>query len=107
MAANSRCAGEKVAELGVCPAATEVAADDVNEGTNGGRISWAIAGTICGGQVQGTHAARLGTCTECDLYQRVVREQGTDLQRAGAVPGKLPRAFSNESGNGPWHQQGP
>ncbi len=46
-------AGSKVEELGVCPAAIVERANGVNDGLNGGRICWAIAGTFCGGEVQG------------------------------------------------------
>ena len=39
--------GNKVEELGVCPAATEVRLNAVHEGTNAGRACWApsIPGT--------------------------------------------------------------
>ena len=30
---------------------------------------WQIAGTFCGGKVQGTFAQKFGNCTECDVYQ--------------------------------------
>jgi len=36
-----------------------------------GRICWLIAGTMCGGQVQGTFAQKLGNCKLCDFYQKV------------------------------------
>ncbi len=28
-----------------------------------------VAGTLCGGQVQGAFAAKLGNCSQCDFYQ--------------------------------------
>ena len=28
-----------------------------------------IAGTLCGGQVQGTFATKLGNCLQCDFYK--------------------------------------
>lgn len=46
--------GAKTAELGICPAAAEVALSGTNGGKNGGRACWAIAGTLCGGKVQGS-----------------------------------------------------
>ena len=30
---------------------------------------WQIAGTFCGGEVQGTFAQKFGNCTECDVYK--------------------------------------
>ena len=61
--------GNKITELGTCPAATDKSLDGINFGTNGGRICWAFAGTFCAGEVQGTFAKKLDSCTECDFYQ--------------------------------------
>jgi len=44
----------KVAELGVCPAVVDTSSNGLNGGKNGGRMCWAITGTFCGGQVQGS-----------------------------------------------------
>ena len=43
--------GSLVAELGVCPAATDVTHDGMNHGHNGGRICWVVAGTLCDGRL--------------------------------------------------------
>jgi hypothetical protein len=51
--------GDKVRELGVCPAYTEGA----------GEACWFIAGTLCDGTVQGSFAEKLGTCVNCDFFQ--------------------------------------
>ena len=48
--------GAKVSELGVCPVTTTSKVNGVNGGKNGGRVCWAIAGTLCGGKVQGIPA---------------------------------------------------
>ena len=45
--------GSKTAELGICPAAITINYNGIHEGKNGGRSCWVIAGTLCGGQVQG------------------------------------------------------
>ena len=58
-----------------CPAVTETRADGVNRGTNGGRVCWAIAGTLCGGRQQGAYAVKLETCLRCDFCQAVLREE--------------------------------
>lgn len=68
--------GPKVEELGVCPATVEKRAHGINHGVNGGRACWAIAGTLCGGKVQGSFAAKLGNCWKCEFYQRVMSEEG-------------------------------
>jgi hypothetical protein len=50
--------GAKAKELGVCPAypshGTECAL---------------IAGTLCGGRVQGSFAQKVGTCIQCDFFK--------------------------------------
>ena len=60
--------GIKAVELGVCPASTEMRLNGVNNGKNAGRTCWAIAGTLCGGKVQGTFALKLGNCMNCQFY---------------------------------------
>ncbi len=53
--------GAKTAELGVCPAYPDH-----------GRDCWFVAGTLCGGRVQGTFAEKQDDCQECDFYQKVL-----------------------------------
>lgn len=77
--------GAKVAELGVCPAATAEAISGANGGLNGGRACWALAGTLCGGQVQGTFAAKLSNCMVCDFYKLVSQEEGANLLSARTI----------------------
>ena len=68
--------GQMVDERGPCPAALDREADGVNSGTNGGRVCWAISGTFCGLQVEGSEAARLVSCFSCDFFTKVVQEEG-------------------------------
>jgi hypothetical protein len=63
--------GEKVTELGVCPAATHAASDGTNGGKNAGRYCWSITGTFCGGKVQGTYAQKHLSCMNCDFFKQV------------------------------------
>jgi hypothetical protein len=72
--------GAKAEELGVCPASTETRAAGINGGKNGGRACWPIAGTLCGGEVQGTFAQKLNNCIQCDFYQLVGAEEGPNHQ---------------------------
>ena len=53
--------GAKVHEMGVCPAYPDH-----------GRECWFIAGTMCGGAVQGTFAEKLGNCASCDFYVKIM-----------------------------------
>lgn len=71
--------GSHVAELGVCRAAIEAKADGLNGGRKGGRMCWALAGTLCGGKLQGTFAQKVGTCLQCDFYRLVRAEQGKGI----------------------------
>lgn len=68
--------GSKATELGVCPASVEQQGKGINAGQNAGRICWAIAGTLCGGKVQGAFAAKQASCLACDFYKLVRGEEG-------------------------------
>ena len=63
--------GEKEATLGTCVAATQTMANGIHGGINGGRACWVIAGTLCGGKVQGSFADKVGACQACDFYKHV------------------------------------
>lgn len=41
----------------------------------GGRICYLVAGTMCGGQVQGQYAMKIHNCRECDFYRALVVEK--------------------------------
>jgi CRP-like cAMP-binding protein len=69
--------GARAGELGVCPAATDATFDGINAGTCAGRFCWAVSGTLCGGECQGTYARKRATCLDCPFYLRVQFEEGT------------------------------
>lgn len=71
--------GARAKELGVCPAVRGGRADQMNHGHNGGRVCYALTGTLCGGKVQGTFAMKLSSCLACDFYKQVVSEEGRSL----------------------------
>jgi len=81
--------GDKVAELGVCPASSETRTDGVNHGQNEGRACWAISGTMCGGKVQGTYAAKIGNCLNCGFYQKVQREEKPRFETSATILARL------------------
>ncbi len=70
--------GKNVSEFGVCPAAKETSCTGVNNGTSAGRICWAIAGTFCGGKVQGDFAQKSVSCMSCDVFKKIKDEEGID-----------------------------
>ncbi len=51
--------GENVEKLGVCPAYPR-----------NGHSCWIVAGTYCGGEIQGTFAQKRVSCITCDVYKR-------------------------------------
>ncbi len=63
--------GAKVAEFGVCPAASMDAGD----------ACWLIAGTFCGGSVQGTFAQKEANCISCDHYASYGMRHRTKMRK--------------------------
>lgn len=72
--------GEGVAELGVCPAAVDGTRNGVNRGVNGGRYCWRVAGTLCGGEVQGSFASKFSNCAYCEFFGQVLKDEGKGYQ---------------------------
>jgi len=73
--------GEKVKELGVCPVSRMAGrGGEVNGGKSGGRVCWAVAGSLCGGKVQGSFAEKLANCVKCEFYLAVRNEEGKDFK---------------------------
>jgi hypothetical protein len=70
--------GKMSAEMGVCPAADDSACNGINSGKNGGRICWAVAGTFCGGKVQGDFAQKSVSCMSCEVFKQVKSEEGSE-----------------------------
>ncbi len=68
--------GENVEEFGLCPAAISSTYNGVNDGMYGGRFCWAVAGTFCGGNPQGTYAKKLPSCLNCEFLKQVQNEEG-------------------------------
>lgn len=62
-----------------CVAASMSLYDGVNGGKNGGRACWIIAGTMCGDESQETFAHKLESCSKCDFYLAIKREEGDAL----------------------------
>lgn len=63
---------------GVCPAAADTSADGVNSGENGGRVCWAISGTLCEMDVQANAGSKkLASCLNCDFFYQVLEEEGS------------------------------
>ncbi|MCF6290686.1 MAG: NAD-dependent epimerase/dehydratase family protein [Desulfobacterales bacterium] len=78
-------------ELGICPAARENRLNGVHGGRYSGRACWTVAGTFCGGRVQGTFAKKSDACKACDFYNLVLGEEGPDFQQPVALLKRLKR----------------
>ena len=72
--------GKNSKNMEVCPATTSEQFDGMNGGKNGGRICWAVAGTLCGGEIKGTCAQNRASCLNCEFFLRVKQEEGSDFQ---------------------------
>ncbi len=68
--------GSQVDALGSCPVPNRKKFDGINQGKNGGRFCWAIAGTMCQGEVEGSFAKKFSNCILCPFYQLVANEGG-------------------------------
>lgn len=71
--------GDKVKELGICPAATFTKANGFCGGDNGGRACAYVTGTFCSGTIQGTHKDKEKMCGECEFYLLLKKEEGTEM----------------------------
>ncbi len=87
--------GHQIAELGVCPAAEDNSYEGINRGRNAGRFCWAVAGTFCGGKVQGTFADKRSSCLSCPFFNKVRAEEGTANLRTKFL------RFISEEADGP------
>lgn len=81
--------GARAQELGVCPATTTTSLNGVHGGKNGGRACWVLTGTLCGGKVQGSFAAKTSACLACEHYQEVRRSAGPALLPAAKLLAKI------------------
>jgi hypothetical protein len=77
--------GKYAKDLGVCPAAQEKRLEGIHGGEKAGRACWVVAGTFCGGEVQGTFAKKLQDCQKCDFYELVKKEEGVTLQETSVL----------------------
>ena len=83
--------GSKVADSGVCAAAIDESYDGIHDGKNAGRICWAVAGTCCENNVQGTYAQKRKSCISCPFYKAVQDQEGTSeaVPSASSIEGTI------------------
>ncbi len=81
--------GRQAKAKGVCPAATDSRLDGVHGGKNAGRACWVVAGTLCGGEVQGDFGRKYRNCEVCDFYKEAKAEERGGFQLAFTLLGRL------------------
>ncbi len=67
--------GPRAKELGICPVTVHEELHGAHGGRNAGRACWVIAGSLCGGKIQGTYAQKLTNCWRCDFFNNVKKEE--------------------------------
>ena len=67
--------GHKAADLGICPVTVHEDLHGAHDGKNAGRACWVVAGSLCGGKIQGTYAQKLTNCWRCDFMNLVKKEE--------------------------------
>ncbi len=67
--------GERAKELGICPVTTHKELAGVHGGSHAGRACWVVAGSLCGGRIQGSYAQKLTNCWRCDFMNTVKKEE--------------------------------
>jgi hypothetical protein len=69
----------------------ETKLDGVHGGRCAGRACWVVAGSLCGGTVQGTFAAKFENCESCEFYAAVREEELPSFQYSSTLLAKLRR----------------
>ncbi len=92
--------GMRAHELGTCPAATDYRLDGVHDGRNAGRACWVLAGTFCGGRVQGTFAQKFPNCGVCDFYKVVRAEESGGFQYSNILMDLLKKIPASPTARG-------
>lgn len=67
--------GSRTMELGVCPVTEHAELHGAHDGKNAGRACWVVAGSLCGGRIQGTYAQKLSNCWRCDFFINVKNQE--------------------------------
>ena len=59
-----------------CPAASEYGLDGIHGGKRAGRACWVVEGTLSKGEKkEGTFSQKYYTCSQCEFYLSVRREE--------------------------------
>lgn len=67
--------GPRAKEMGICPVTTYQELEGAHGGSKAGRACWVVAGSLCGGKMQGEYAQKLNNCWRCDFMNAVKKEE--------------------------------
>lgn len=81
--------GRHTHDSGVCPAGTDTRLNGIHGGNNAGRSCWVVAGSMCGGEIQGTYAQKHRNCHTCDFYMKVKSEEHAEFKFSVTLLSKL------------------
>jgi hypothetical protein len=89
--------GPRAKELGVCPVTVHQELHGAHGGQNAGRACWVIAGSLCGGRIQGTYAQKLTNCWRCDFFNSVKKEEDSTTHGFSATRLGMERVIEKET----------
>ncbi len=90
--------GPRVKELGICPVTTNQDLSGAHGGKSAGRACWVIAGSLCGGKIQGSYAQKLSNCWRCDFMNRVKQEEEPSPHGFSATRLGIERSLQKQGG---------
>jgi hypothetical protein len=92
--------GHKAMDLGVCPVTVSQDLHGAHDGTNAGRACWVVAGSLCGGRIQGTYAQKLSNCWRCDFMNAVKKEEEPGMHGFSATRLGMERVIAKQKAAG-------
>lgn len=76
-------------DLGICPVTQVTKLDGIHGGSHAGRACWVVAGSLCGGQVQGSFAKKFDNCEKCEFYLQVRDEEYPNFTYTSVLLAKM------------------
>jgi hypothetical protein len=68
--------GDRADKLGVCPVSSELLANGLNGGVNGGRLCWIVAENCCNDEQRNPNLRREDCCFQCEFRYKVTQDEG-------------------------------
>ncbi len=90
--------GGRVHDLGICPVTTHQELNGAHDGKNAGRACWVVAGSLCGGKIQGSYAQKLTNCWRCNFFRTVKDEEEPSSSGFSATRLGMEKAIERKRG---------